>query len=247
MVLIPIPVIRSIGIGGLLIPVVSVLRRHHVPAGDVVAARAADQLRPRDAEADRRGHRRGARASGGGGRTSSCVTRSLIGGIGSGDRRLPDDSGVQLNAGEAQAKDLAGPATDDAVDWLATADRRRHLARRAQALRRARRAESVATLPPRPSPKGSRRQTGIAGAAAPRRLASGARRSSSRRSLTKTAPQRLVQRHDLQAPGRRAACHRARARRRHAADARRHRARGSRLRARGLREVPLHAHLRRSC
>ena len=75
MVLLPIPVIRSIGIGGLLIPHRLRLRGDHVPARDAVAARPADQLRPRDAEADRRGHRRGARASGGAGRTSSCGAR----------------------------------------------------------------------------------------------------------------------------------------------------------------------------
>ncbi len=50
MVLLPLPFIRSIGIGGMLIP--GRLGGHvdHAAAGDAVAARAADQQRARDAE-----------------------------------------------------------------------------------------------------------------------------------------------------------------------------------------------------
>ena len=51
MVLLPLPLLRSMGIGGMLIPVVSVLGDPDAPAGDALRARDADQQRPGDAEA----------------------------------------------------------------------------------------------------------------------------------------------------------------------------------------------------
>ena len=54
MVILPLPFIRSIGIGGMLIPAVSVARRDHAAAGAARDARHADQQRAPAAEALRR-------------------------------------------------------------------------------------------------------------------------------------------------------------------------------------------------
>ena len=51
MVLLPLPLLRSMGIGGMLIPVVSVLATADAAAGDARRARTTDQQRPGDAAA----------------------------------------------------------------------------------------------------------------------------------------------------------------------------------------------------
>ena len=73
MVLLPLPFIRSIGIGGMLIPAVAVLASITFLPAVLSYHRAGHQPRPRDAEALRRDARSRTPASGGGGPRSCCV------------------------------------------------------------------------------------------------------------------------------------------------------------------------------
>jgi RND superfamily putative drug exporter len=117
MVILPIPVIRSIGIGGMLIPAVSVLAAITLlPAMLAVFGHRINSLRvlPRrivegtDLEAGF--WWRWAR---------TVIKRPLIvGAVGLAIVALLLIPGVQLNPSEAQAKDLAGKKTDDAVVGL---------------------------------------------------------------------------------------------------------------------------------
>ena len=143
MVLLPVPVIRSIGIGGLLIPIVSVLRRDHVPARDAGAARAADQLRPRDAEAHRRGYRRGARVL--------VALVALRHAAPVADRRhrrchrgAADDPGGAAQRERGAGKGPRRPGDRGRRHRASATDRRRHHTRRHQAVRGAHRAQRIA-------------------------------------------------------------------------------------------------------
>ena len=163
MLVMPLPFIRSIGIGGMLIPAVSVIAAITLLPAMLVAPRAPHQQRARDAEADRRGN--GSR-----GRLLEplgdfVVRRPLpvaIVGLVIVGRVL--SYGIQLNPSEAQAKDLPAAGT------RSTAVRRssRRACRRASTSRS--RSSSRGT-PRRPWPRASRprsaRRPGVIGAAAP--------------------------------------------------------------------------------
>jgi hypothetical protein len=117
MVLIPIPVIRSIGIGGLLIPLVSVIAAiTFLPAMLSMLGQRINSLRVMP----KRIVEGSDEETGFWWRWSHVVMRRplLIGGIGLTIVILLLIPAVQLNASEAQAKDLAGPATEDAVVGL---------------------------------------------------------------------------------------------------------------------------------
>jgi putative drug exporter of the RND superfamily len=117
MVFLPIPVIRSIGIGGLLIPIVSVIAAiTFLPAMLSVLGTRINSIRvmPKrivEGTDEERGFWW---------RWSHLVMRRpfLIGGIGVAIVALLMIPAVQLNASEAQAKDLVGASTDDAVIGL---------------------------------------------------------------------------------------------------------------------------------
>ena len=117
MVLLPVPVIRSIGIGGLLIPIVSVCAAiTFLPAMLALLGPRINSVRvmPKrivEGTDEERGFWW---------RWSHFVMRRplLTGGIGVAIVALLMIPAVQLNASEAQAKDLAGPATEDAVIGL---------------------------------------------------------------------------------------------------------------------------------
>ena len=117
MVLIPIPVIRSIGIGGLLIPLVSVCAAiTFLPAMLSLLGTRINSIRvmPKrivEGTDEERGFWW---------RWSHLVMRRplLVGGIGVAIVALLMIPAVQLNASEAQAKDLAGASTEDAVVGL---------------------------------------------------------------------------------------------------------------------------------
>ena len=123
MLVLPLPFIRSIGIGGMLIPAVSVLAAITLLPAMLARARPADQQRARAAEAARR--RLGRRVAGFWNRWSRFVTR----------RPLPVAItglaivgvllfyGAQLNPSEAQPKDL--PGAGDAINGRAALDRGR--------------------------------------------------------------------------------------------------------------------------
>jgi RND superfamily putative drug exporter len=117
MVLIPIPVIRSIGIGGLLIPLVSVCAAiTFLPAMLALLGRRINSVRvmpKRIVEGTDE-------ETGFWWRWSHVVMRRpiVVGGIGLAIVALLMVPAVQLNAAEAQAKDLAGPPTQDAVIGL---------------------------------------------------------------------------------------------------------------------------------
>jgi putative drug exporter of the RND superfamily len=119
LVIIPIPVIRSIGIGGMLIPAVSVIASITLlPAMMAVLGTRINRIRlmPRrivegsDAE------------SGFWWRWSRLVLRRpiLVGSIGAVIVLLLVIPGVQLNPADPQARALAGPKTEDAVVGLDT-------------------------------------------------------------------------------------------------------------------------------
>ncbi len=117
MVLLPVPVIRSIGIGGLLIPIVSVCAAiTFLPAMLSLLGPRINSVRvmPRrivEGTDEERGFWW---------RWSHFVMRRplLTGGIGLAIVALLMVPAVQLNASEAQAKDLAGAAENDAVIGL---------------------------------------------------------------------------------------------------------------------------------
>jgi RND superfamily putative drug exporter len=117
MILLPIPVIRSIGIGGLLIPIVSVCAAiTFLPAMLSLLGKRINSIRvmPKrivEGTDEERGFWW---------RWSHLVMRRplLVGGIGLAIVVLLMVPAVQLNASEAQAKDLAGATTDDAVVGL---------------------------------------------------------------------------------------------------------------------------------
>jgi RND superfamily putative drug exporter len=117
MVILPIPVIRSIGLGGLLIPLVSVITAITLlPAMLSLLGHRVNSLRvlPKRMVPATHGE------SGFWARWSKLVLRHplIIGGIGTAIVVLLLIPGVQLNPAEAQAKDLAGANTDDAVVGL---------------------------------------------------------------------------------------------------------------------------------
>jgi len=117
MVFLPIPVIRSIGIAGLLIPIVSVCAAiTFLPAMLALLGPRINSIRvmPKrivEGTDEERGFWW---------RWSHLVMRRplLVGGIGVAIVALLMVPAVQLNASEAQAKDLAGPATEDPVVGL---------------------------------------------------------------------------------------------------------------------------------
>ena len=117
MILLPIPVIRSIGIGGLLIPVVSVCAAiTFLPAMLALLGTRINSLRvmPKrivEGTDEERGFWW---------RWSHMVMRHplLIGGIGLTIVALLMVPAVQMNPSEAKAEDLAGAVTDDAVIGL---------------------------------------------------------------------------------------------------------------------------------
>jgi putative drug exporter of the RND superfamily len=117
MVLLPIPVIRSIGIGGLLIPIVSVFAAiTFLPAMLALLGPRINSVRvmPKrivEGTDEERGFWW---------RWSHFVMRRplLTGGIGLAIVALLMVPALQLNASEAQANALAGPATEDAVIGL---------------------------------------------------------------------------------------------------------------------------------
>ena len=114
MVIIPIPIIRSIGIGGMLIPAVSVIAAitllpallsllgHRINSLRVMPRKV---VRTTDAEA------------GFWGRWARLVMRRplLLGGVGAAVVALLLVPGLQLHPADPQAKDLAGKATDEGV------------------------------------------------------------------------------------------------------------------------------------
>lgn len=117
MVLIPIPVIRSIGIGGLLIPIVSVTAAITLlPAMLSLLGRRINSIRVMP----KRIVEGSDEETGFWWRWSHVVMRRplLVGGIGLAIVALLMVPAAQLNASEAQAKDLAGPGTQDAVRGL---------------------------------------------------------------------------------------------------------------------------------
>jgi RND superfamily putative drug exporter len=117
MVFIPIDVIRSIGIGGLLIPLVSVIAAiTFLPAMLSMLGRRINALRVMP----KRIVEGSDEETGFWWRWSHVVMRRplLIGGIGLTIVVLLMVPAVQLNASEAEAKDLAGPSTQDAVIGL---------------------------------------------------------------------------------------------------------------------------------
>ena len=124
MIILPLPFIRSMGIGGMLIPLVSVHRGDHAAAGDARGARHADQPRPRDAEAVRRPRPSRGRRRGAGTRASCsaavCWSRwtglAVVGALAG--------LGTQLNPNESQLKNF--PGTGTAIAGRQHARRRRH-------------------------------------------------------------------------------------------------------------------------
>jgi len=117
MVLLPIPVIRSIGIGGLLIPLVSVTAAiTFLPAMLSLLGHRINSLRVMP----KRIVEGSDEETGFWWRWSHVVMRRplLVGGIGLAIVALLLVPAVQLNASEAHAKDLAGPPTQDAVVGL---------------------------------------------------------------------------------------------------------------------------------
>ena len=117
MILLPIPVIRSIGIGGLLIPIVSVCAAiTFLPAMLSLLGPRINSLRvmPKrivEGTDEERGFWW---------RWSHLVMRHplIVGGVGLTIVVLLMIPAIQLNASEAKAQDLAGPATNDAVIGL---------------------------------------------------------------------------------------------------------------------------------
>jgi putative drug exporter of the RND superfamily len=117
MVFIPIDVIRSIGIGGLLIPLVSVIAAiTFLPAMLSMLGRRINSIRVMP----KRIVEGSDEETGFWWRWSHIVMRRplLVGGIGLTIVVLLMVPAVQLNASEAEAKDLAGPPTQDAVVGL---------------------------------------------------------------------------------------------------------------------------------
>ena len=173
MVLLPLPFIRSIGIGGMLIPAVSVITAitllpallatlgARINSVRLLPKRFVDQGHPED---------------GPWGRWANFVIRrpwpvAIVGLVIVG---VLVSYGVQLNPSEAQAKDF--PGTGDAIDGRAALAECGHLGRRDEALRRARRE--------RCQPGGDRRQAAEDARQSPapwrRRTGSRARTASSR-------------------------------------------------------------------
>ncbi len=119
MVILPIPVIRSIGIGGLLIPIVSVLASITLlPAMLSLLGHRINRLRVMP----RRIVETNPESEGGfWGRWAEIVMRrpAIVASVGLAIVALLLVAGVQLNPSEAQAKDIAGSTKEDAVVGLA--------------------------------------------------------------------------------------------------------------------------------
>ena len=138
MVILPLPFIRSIGIGGMLIPAVSVLAAITLLPALLSRARHAHQQRARAAEALRRHAAIPRTACGAAGRASSCAGRCRSAPSGSRSSACCSSSGCSST--RARRRRRTFPGTGDAIDGRDGARRRRHLARRDEAVRRARRA-----------------------------------------------------------------------------------------------------------
>ena len=162
MLILPLPFIRSIGIGGMLIPAVSVLAAitllpallatlgTRINSVRLLPKRFVDSGHPEDG------------VVGPLGRTSSCGGRSRSPRSASRSSALLVYSGVQLNPSEAQAKDF--PGSGDAIDGRADAGDAGISAGVHEAVRRPRRE--------RRDPRADRREAsdgtpGVAGAVAP--------------------------------------------------------------------------------
>ena len=169
MILLPLPFIRSIGIGGMLDSRPSRWSARSRLCRRCSAARPPHRQPARDPEADRRRAIRARPASGTAGRDRRPRRPLPVLLVGLADRRLLLIPAFQLNPCEAQAKDLPGKRRR--VRRPRRAHRRRHLGGRDQAVRRPRRerARRAATIVAQSS-----QTEGIAGAAAPpARLAQG--------------------------------------------------------------------------
>ena len=117
MILLPLPFIRSIGIGGMLIPAVSVLAAiTFLPAMLATIGPKINSV-ARDAEAHRRRLGRARPASGTAGRRSSSAARFPSRSPGSRSSASLLFYGLQLNPSEAQAKDF--PGAGDAINGRA--------------------------------------------------------------------------------------------------------------------------------
>ena len=161
MIVLPLPFIRSIGLGGLLIPLVSVLAAITLlPALLAVLGERINSLRLLPKRLVDHGHPE----DGPWGRWANFVMRRPwpVAAAGLAIVGVLVFFGVQLNPSEAQAKDL--PGSGDAIVGRDALDRRGHLARRDQAVRRARRARCSAR---RRSRRSCARRPGIVGAVAP--------------------------------------------------------------------------------
>ena len=191
MVVLPLPFIRSIGIGGMLIPAVSVLASITLLPAMLAMLGHAHQPRPRDAEAARRGQRRRERLLELVGEHRHAPRALLTAAIGVVIVAALLVPGLQLNPSEAQAKDL--PGGGDAIagpDRRSTprASRPASTSRSRCSSRAARRQRGAATdraaarrrPPASPAPRRRRR-----GAAATRRSSRRSRPPTARRATTK--------------------------------------------------------------
>ena len=123
MILLPLPFIRSIGIGGMLIPAVSVIAAITLlPALLAVLGTRINSLRVLPKRFVDSGHPEDG-LLGPLGETSSCAGRGRSPPSGSRSSALLVFYGLQLNPSEAQAKDL--PGTGDAIVGRARARRGR--------------------------------------------------------------------------------------------------------------------------
>ena len=162
MIILPLPFIRSMGIGGMLIPAVSVIAAITLLPALLAVLGDADQQRARDAEAVRRQRpSRGRRLGPLGALRAAppvCPSRPS----GSRSSRCSPRSATQLNPNESQLKNF--PGTGTAIAGPPDARRRRHQPRRDEAVRRPRRERRQRAGDRR---EGAARSPGVAGAAVP--------------------------------------------------------------------------------
>ena len=229
MVVLPLPLLRSMGIGGMLIPVVSVLAALTLLPAMLAVLGDADQQRAGDAAALRSTAAIPRTVRGAAGRASCSAARSRSPRSASSIVGVLAGLGTQLNPSEAQLKYF--PGTGTAIAGRRSARRGRDQPRRDEAARRARRERRRRrSRSPRSCarcPASSARRRPPAGSRGPTR--------SSRRSRRSTAPR----------PGIQATIDRANASARgHGRDADRRRRGRPRLPARPVRQLPLRARVR---
>ena len=161
MVILPLPFIRSIGIGGMLIPAVSVLAAITLMPALLAVLGDADQQRARAAEAVRRPRPPGGRRLG---PVGALRPAAPVGGRGrrAGDRGRARRARPPAEPERVAAEELPGHRHRDRGPT--DARRRRHLARRDEAVRR--RSSSTAATPSRRG-QGARACPGIVGATVP--------------------------------------------------------------------------------